>query len=263
MKLLFLLPTLALALAATALSAQADARVFEMRTYYAAPGKLDALHARFRDHTTKLFEKHGITNLGYWVPIENHDNKLIYVLAYPSREAREISWKAFGDDPDWIAARNASEVDGKLVTKVEQLFLTATDYSPEIKPSTGAGERVFELRTYTTPPGKLPALHARFREHTMALFQKHGMTNLFYWQLMPDQPKNANLLGTPDTTLVYLLAHASLDTAKASFGAFRADPEWIAAKEASERANGGYLTIPDPNGYVSLFMNATDYSPTR
>src|SRR5712691_3208432 len=78
-----------------------DGRVFEMRTYYAAPGKLDALNARFRDHTVKLFEKHGITNIGYWVPIDNPDSKLIYILAYPSRDARDKSWKEFLADPDW------------------------------------------------------------------------------------------------------------------------------------------------------------------
>src|SRR5438105_1411471 len=157
---------------ATAFAAEPDTRCFEMRTYYAAPGKLDDLHARFRDHTTKLFEKHGITNIGYWVPIENPDNRLVYVLAYPSREARETSWKEFGADPEWQVARKASEENGKLVAKVEQLFMTATDFSPEIKPSAGAGERVFELRTYTTTPGNLPALHARFRDHTISLFAK-------------------------------------------------------------------------------------------
>src|SRR5258706_14911392 len=78
-----------------------DSRVYEMRTYYAAADKLDALHARFRDHTVKLFEKHGIVNVGYWVPIENTENKLIYILSYPIRDARESSWKGFMADPDW------------------------------------------------------------------------------------------------------------------------------------------------------------------
>ena len=113
---------------------------------------------------------------------------------------------------------------------------------------------MFELRTYTTTPGNLPGLHARFRDHTLALFTKHGMTNLFYWQLTPDQ-KGA------DNTLAYLLAHASVDAAKASFDAFRADPDWVAAKKASEDKGGGSLTTPD--GVKSVFMKATDYSPTR
>jgi NIPSNAP protein len=110
-----------------------DSRFFEMRTYYAAPGKLEALHARFRNHTNRLFRKHGMTLVGYWVPVDKEkgaENTLIYTLAYPSREAREAAWKAFAADPEWKAAREASEVEGKLVEKVESVFLRATDYSP-------------------------------------------------------------------------------------------------------------------------------------
>src|SRR5690349_6495220 len=91
---------------------------YEMRTYYAAQGKLDDLHARFRDHTMQLFERHGIRNVGYWVPVENSDNKLIYILGYPSREARDASWNAFFSDPEWQKAQKASEVNGTLVSKV-------------------------------------------------------------------------------------------------------------------------------------------------
>ena len=86
--------------ATTATAAEQDPRCFEMRVYYAPPGKLDALNARFRDHTLRLFEKHGIANIGYWMPIDNKDNKLTYLLAYPSREARDKSWKAFQADPE-------------------------------------------------------------------------------------------------------------------------------------------------------------------
>lgn len=107
-------------------------RFFEMRTYYAAPGKLDALHARFRDHTNKLFVKHGMALIGYWTPAEGAGaaNTLVYILAYPSKEAREKSWKDFMADPDWVKAKSASEVNGKLVDKVDSVFLKPTDYSP-------------------------------------------------------------------------------------------------------------------------------------
>ena len=106
-------------------------RFFEMRTYIAHEGKLEALHARFRDHTTGLFEKHGMTNLGYWVPADGPEaaNTLVYILAYPSREAREASWQAFVADPEWTQAKEASEVDGPLVEKVIAQFLSPTDYS--------------------------------------------------------------------------------------------------------------------------------------
>lgn len=239
--------------AATLQAAERDSRVFEMRTYWSPAGKLDALHARFRDHTTKLFDKHGMTNVGYWVPLENPDNKLIYFLAYPSREAREKSWKAFIADPDWQRAHRESEADGKLVDKVESRFLQATDYSPAIKPSHN-GERVFELRTYTTTPGNLSALNERFRNHTMKLFAKHGMTNIAYWNLMPDQEG-------ADRTLVYMLAHKSEEAAEKSFTAFRSDPDWTAARKASEEKAGGSLTEKD--GVKSVFMKATDYSSIR
>jgi hypothetical protein len=109
-----------------------DTRVFEMRTYYAEPGKMTALHARFRDHTNKLFHKHGITIIGFWSPIDpkEAEQKLFYILAYPSKEAGEKSWKAFRADPVWNAAREASEKDGKLVNKVDSVWMNPTDYSP-------------------------------------------------------------------------------------------------------------------------------------
>jgi hypothetical protein len=233
---------------------QPDQRVFEMRIYYAAEGKLEALNSRFRDHTLKLFEKHGITNIGYWTPVENPERMLIYFLAYPDREAREKAWKSFQADPAWQAAYKASEVDGKLVAKAVSKFYQATDYSPAIK-ADASGNRVFELRTYTATPGNLDRLNARFRDHTVELFAKHGMTNVAYWTLMPDQPD-------ADKMLVYILAHESQAAAQASFNAFRQDPAWVAARAASEQQAGGSLTEAQ-GGVQSLFMQATDYSPIR
>jgi hypothetical protein len=107
-----------------------DERIFELRTYHAAPGKMEALHARFRDHTCKLFAKHGMTVIAFWNPVEEADKKLIYVLAFPSQEAAGKSWQAFRDDPDWKAAKEASEKEGKLVDKVESVYMKPTDYSP-------------------------------------------------------------------------------------------------------------------------------------
>jgi hypothetical protein len=131
-----------LALAATAAPALAQgaaldprAAVYELRTYYPAPGKLGALNARFRDHTLELFEKHGMRNVAYWneqPTSEAPDGRVIYVLAYPSREARDAAWKAFGADPEWRAVVAMSEARGKLVTKVDSVFMTMTDYSPRI-----------------------------------------------------------------------------------------------------------------------------------
>jgi hypothetical protein len=239
----------------TSPAAEKDTRVYELRTYFAAPGKLDALNARFRDHTLKLFEKHGITNVGYWVPIDNAENKLIYLLAFPSREARNQSFKAFGADPAWRSAAKASEVNGRLLAKPpENVFLQATDYSPPVRPTT-SGNRVFELRDYTATPGNLDALNARFRDHTLKLFEKHGMTNVGYFTVLPGEKE-------ADRKLVYLLAHPSVDAAKASFAAFRQDPAWVAARAASEQKAGGSLTVPE-TGVKSTFLKATDYSPMK
>jgi hypothetical protein len=194
-----------------------------------------------------------MVNLGYWVPAENPDNRLIYILAYPSREARDKSWKDFMADPEWQAARKASEVGGKLVEKAENLFLNATDYSPEIKIAQ-ASPRVFELRTYTASTGNLANLNSRFRDHTCKLFAKHGITNVGYWTPMAGQQG-------ADETLIYILAHANRDAAKASYEAFGKDPDWVAARKASEEKAGGSLTAKD--GVKSVFLIATDYSPMK
>jgi hypothetical protein len=111
-----------------------DSRFFELRTYHAAPGKLEALEARFRNFTTKLFVKHGMEVVGFWVPMNKdgqYENTLIYILAFPSREAREKDWKEFSDDLEWHAVKAESEKNGPLlIGKPESKYMTATDFSP-------------------------------------------------------------------------------------------------------------------------------------
>lgn len=240
----------------SALRAADDAPVYELRTYTATPGNLDKLLTRFRDHTTKLFEKHGMKNIGYAVPVDPKDGageKLVYMLAHKSRAAADASWKAFSADPEWQAVAKASEVNGKIVAKVEKIFLSGADFSPPV-PDYDGPARLFEMRTYTTPEGKIDALDARFRDHTIALFQKHGMTNLGYYHPI-DADKGAG------KTLIYFLAHKNKAAAEASWAAFRADPIWIAAKAASEKAAGGSLTVTD--GVKSVFLSPTDFSAAK
>ncbi|MBK8091781.1 MAG: NIPSNAP family protein [Verrucomicrobiaceae bacterium] len=259
MKMLRLLATAASLLFTAFSTAHADP-VYELRIYTCHEGRLDALLTRFRDHTCKLFEKHGMKNVGYWVPVDEENGSkttLIYVLEHASRDAAKASFKAFGTDPEWQAAAKASEADGKIVAKIESVFMTTTPYSPVLKIEKGSKPRVFELRTYITPPGKLDALHARFRDHTMKLFSKHGMSHLAYWT-PTDEDKGAG------TKLIYILSHDSKEAGIASFTAFRADPDWIKAKSASEAANGGPLTIqPQAEGVKSVYMKATDFSPVQ
>jgi hypothetical protein len=109
-----------------------DTRVFELRIYTAPPGKIDDLHARFRDHTLKLFEKHHMTVIGFWRPTDEQQAKrqLIYLLAFPSQEAAATSWKDFQADPEWKAVKEASEKNGPLVENIDSVYLIPTDYSP-------------------------------------------------------------------------------------------------------------------------------------
>ena len=103
-------------------------RIYELRTYTAHEGKLDNVVARFRDHTTRLFEKHGMVNIGYWIPREQ-PNTLIYIISHANRDAANKSWDAFRKDPDWITARTASEVNGPIVAKVVSVFMDPTNFS--------------------------------------------------------------------------------------------------------------------------------------
>ena len=108
-------------------------RVFELRTYTTHPGKLDDLHKRFRDHTNRLFRKHGMDLVAYWTPQDEKDGKadtLIYVIAFPSRDAAKASWQAFQSDPEWQKVRAESEQNGKIVKEVKSVYMDPTDYSP-------------------------------------------------------------------------------------------------------------------------------------
>ncbi len=108
-----------------------DTRVFELRTYTATPGKIEALHGRFRDHTLKLFEKHHMTVIGFWKPTDEQQAKrqMVYLLAFPSQEAAVKSWEDFQADPEWKAVKESSEKDGKLVEKIESVYLKPINHS--------------------------------------------------------------------------------------------------------------------------------------
>jgi hypothetical protein len=228
--------------------------VYELRTYTATPGNLAAVLARFRDHTVKLFAKHGMVNVAYWVPMDEKDgaaDKLIYLLEHKSRAAADASWKAFGADPEWQAVRKSTEANGKIVAKAERLYLTSTDFSKAMTAGNGKGApRVFELRTYAAAEGKLPALDARFRDHTVALFTKHGITNLGYFH-PTDADKGAS------TMLYYFVAHPSREAAAASWKSFRDDPAWAKARTASE-ANGKLTSKVE-----FMYLKATDFSAVK
>jgi len=108
--------------------------VYELRVYHAAPGKLGELLARFRDHTIKIFDRHGIKSVAYWTPVDapQKSNTLVYILEHPSREAATANWNAFREDPEWKSVKAKSEANGDLVEKVDSTYLALTDFSPHL-----------------------------------------------------------------------------------------------------------------------------------
>ncbi len=227
-----------------------DTLCYELRIYTAPKGKLNDLLKRFRNHTTALFEKHGMTNVGYWTPLDNPDEKLYYVLSYPNRAAREASWNAFMADTVWLRVWKESELNGSLVAGIESIFLKTTDFSPNnLQPECG---RVWELRKYTASPNNLDHLLSRFRNHTMKLFERYGMTNKIYWTAT-DADQGS------DKMLYYFLTHPSEAAGLDAFDRFRKDPEWQRVRQESETRAGGSLTTK----VESIYLYPTDFSPLK
>ncbi len=227
-----------------------DDRLFELRVYHTFPGKLEALHDRFRDHTLALFEKHGLEHVGYWVTDEE-DSKLVYIVAFENKAAKDLAWANFIADPQWKEAYAKSIEGGRLVKKIDSTLLTTTDYSPVIVQSVSDPARAFELRTYKATEGNLANLDDRFSGATMELFETHGATNLVYFHIADGE-------AGADDTLVYLLGHASRKSRDKMFEDFRNDPEWKKVREASEVNAGGSLTVK--GGVQSQMLLPVDYS---
>ena len=103
--------------------------VYELRIYHAAAGKLDALKARFGDHTDTIFKRHNMKSIGYWIPQENPDNLFIYVLEHPTRAEGEKNWDAFQKDPEWLKVKADSEKDGVLNQKVDRTWMNPVEFS--------------------------------------------------------------------------------------------------------------------------------------
>ncbi len=215
--------------------------LYESRIYVTVPGRLPALNDRFAKHTMGFFTKHGIGMLGFWTDEIGTSNRLTYILRFDSMAERERLWSAFGANPDWLKVRSETEADGPIVAQVHNTFMRLTPYSPEPRIDTN----IQELRIYDAVPGKLPALHDRFANHTMGLFKKHGMTNIAYW---------TEDVGTSNR-LVYLLGYPSLGGREQSWSAFQADPEWQQALAASE-TDGALVRVSH-----HAILRPTPYSP--
>ena len=220
---------------------------FEVRKYYANEGKLQDLLNRFQNHTLKLFEKAGMENIAYFVPVENTDNSMTYILGYPDEKSRDLMWAEFGNDPEWKKAKSDSEVNGGLVKRVDQTFMVLAPHLNDTPKPVPSG--VIQMRTYTLFEGKVENIQARFRDHTQDLFAKQDLRNYPYWMTVPkdgSQPKLLYLLGAKD--------QASFDT---GFQAFVKDPEWITVRDASE-ASGKIVEKIDAVMFTTL-----PYSPLK
>lgn len=233
--------------------AKAVAEVYELRTYTTNKGKLDNLNARFRDHTVRLFKKHGMTSVGYWVPTDESKSKntLIYVLKHESRDAAKASWQAFLGDREWKKVAKESQKDGRILAKApDSVFMNAADYSPKFSNDKKSDKAVFELRIYRTNKGKLKNLDARFRDNTIRIFNRFGLQSVAYWHPV-DEPDSKD-------TLIYILRHDSRDAAKTSWKSFGADAEWRKVAEESQKDGRFLRERPE-----STYMKATDYSAIR
>ena len=215
--------------------------LYESRVYYAVPGKLPALNDRFANHTMGYFKKYDIGMTGFWTDEIGASNQLTYILTFDSLADREKKWGAFQADPGWHQVRAETEVDGPLVTHVQNTFMRLTPYSPEPQLSS----KVQELRVYDAMPGELPALHDRFSNHTMKLFERHGIENIAYW---------TEEVGTSNR-LVYMLGYPSLGDREKGWAAFAADPDWQKARTESER-DGSLVRVSRHS-----ILRPTPYSP--
>ena len=202
--------------------------IYENRIYKAVPGRLPDINARFANHTMGFFKQYEIGMMGFWTDEIGASNQLTYILSFDSLADRADKWAAFQADKAWAEVRAETEANGPIVAQVLNSLMSLTPYSPEPKFKTA----VQELRIYDAMPGKLPDLHNRFKNHTMGLFEKHGIENVAYW---------TEDVGTSNR-LVYMLGYPDLGAREKSWAAFQNDPDWQTARAASEE-NGSLVRV--------------------
>ncbi len=256
-----------------------DSRVFELRTYSSEPGRQSDTLKLMSNEGLGYMKKHKLDVAGIFTPVDISDERVFMLVSHADKPSLDAAAAAMTNDDGWKEAVKKSEVDGKKPVKgIEKVILSVNDYSPKLEVKE-VGNRIFELRTYVTTKGNLSALNSRFRNHTLGLFAKHGMTNILYCSVRSGETTNCGQLlkalspigkdaaevdlSLPATgnALVYFLAHASTEAAASSFGKFREDQDWIKARQASETAAGGSLTVG--GGVKSLFLKPVGFSPLK
>ena len=256
----------------------AESPLYELWVYQPHEGKQQELLAFIEKHGMRITKANEIEILGAFVPLSAQDERIVTLVRHKDRESCDRNYEKMMADPKTQAVFQEAFPAGPPVQSLARVFLKTTDYSPELSRES-PGNRVLELRSYIASSGNLESLNARFRNHTMKLFAKHGMNNLIYWNvddggamkavelLAAVSPKNQAAAGIGEelpsqgNALVYFLTHASQDAAKGSFDAFRQDPDWVAVRNESEKKAGGSLTAG--SGVKSWFLKPTDFSPLK
>ena len=227
--------------------------VYELRIYEANERRLAHLITRFREYTDRIFARHNMKALGYWVPTDGtprQKRRIVYVLKHPSRYEAYANWIHFTNDHEWQKVLDMPEFSGLLAENPTSIFMTETDYSATVANAIEKPGGVYELRTYTCNEGKLGALNDRFRDHTTTLFGKHGMKNIGYWTPF-DLPESQN-------TLIYLIHHESREQADANWKSFLSDPAWQSVARESQK-DGKFLAKPPDR----IFLKPLDFSPLK
>ena len=258
---------------------QSTSTLYELRTYVSEVGRQTDVLKLIKESGLPMMAKHKLTLVGAWTNVDPKDERVFTLLSHKDKASAEAAQATVQNDPEWKEMLQKSMVDGKRpVASLERIFLSSNDYSPSLNIK-DVGNRVFELRTYVATKGNLPALNARFKNHTVALFEKHGMTNILYCSVLDGEKLTATKLleavspsgkataaidadlPAVGNSLVYFIAHASPEAAKVNFEKFGADDAWKKAFKDSEASAGGPLTVKD--GVKSLFLKPAAFSPIK
>jgi hypothetical protein len=210
-----------------------DNLLYELRVYFANPGMLDKLVSRFEHHTFHFFAKHKMQVVGLWLPLNNSENKLIYILSFRDQKAYEKSWEDFKNDPEWIAIKEQSSRDGELVASMKTMIMHTFDFSPDHL--TLGEHHLFELQTYKIAPNNLELLRPMLGQRDVRLFQKNQVSIIKYWEAAEQGGDKSNLL-------ICLLVHRI-------------------QKEGQEADKTGNIFLP---GLVtSEYLQAMSFSPLK
>ncbi len=230
-----------------------DGPIYELRIYKANEHRFQHLITRFREYTDRIFARHNLNAMGYWVPTDGtprQKRRIVYVLKHASRYEAYANWIHFTNDREWQKVLDMPQFRGLLEEKPTSIFMTENDYSAKVANAIEKPGGVYELRTYTCNEGKLAALNARFREHSTKLFNEHGIRNVSYWTPF-DQPEGQD-------TLIYLIHHESREKADANWRSFLSDPAWKkVAKESQVDSN--FLAKPP----ARIYLRPLEFSPLK